>query len=261
MIRYGLAVINDETEAFWENHYQARDQIWSGRPNPVLVETVAALRPGSALDLGCGEGGDALWLATQGWLVTATDISTTALARAQAAADSAGVADKIVWQRHDFAESFPVGEFDLVSAQFLQTPLEFPRREVLAAAARAVAPGGLLLIVSHATAPPWSPQNHGDHQGHGHGHGHGQGHGHGLGDGHGHGNPDGHGHDHGQAMFPTIEETLADLDLPADQWRIDRAELAEREATGPDGTTGTLLDSVIAATRIAAGVNVLPRVD
>src|SRR5215212_1558411 len=73
-----------EAEQFWEDRYRRRRPVWSGRPNPVLVDVVGSLRPGTALDLGCGEGGDAIWLARQGWRVTAVDISTTALDRAAA---------------------------------------------------------------------------------------------------------------------------------------------------------------------------------
>lgn len=170
------------------------------------------MTPGTALDLGCGEGGDAVWLATRGWRVTATDISATALDRARIAAESAGVSDLIDWQRHDFAESFPSGAFDLVSAQFLHTPIDFPRERVLQAASGAVARGGLLLIVSHAAFPPWS-QHHDD------------------------------------VHFPTAQETLDGLDLEPDDWRIDRVETVEREATGPDGTVATLYDAIVAVKR------------
>jgi 2-polyprenyl-3-methyl-5-hydroxy-6-metoxy-1,4-benzoquinol methylase len=58
---------NVEAEWFWEDHYHRRERVWSGRPNPALVDVVGSLRPGTALDLGCGEGGDAIWLARQGW--------------------------------------------------------------------------------------------------------------------------------------------------------------------------------------------------
>jgi SAM-dependent methyltransferase len=130
--------------------------VWSGRPNPVLVDVAGSLRPGTALDLGCGEGGDAIWLALQGWRVTAVDVSATALDRAAADAATAGVADRIDFRQHDLALTFPSGAFDLVSAQYLHSPIEFPRVHVLREAARAVMPGGLLLIVDHATVGPGS---------------------------------------------------------------------------------------------------------
>jgi SAM-dependent methyltransferase len=145
-----------EAERFWEDHYRRRGRVWSGRPNPILVDLVGSLSPGTALDLGCGEGGDAIWLSRQGWRVTAVDVSATALDRAAEDAATAGVAGRIDFQRHDLALTFPPGAFDLVSAQYLHSPVEFPRVRVLQAAAGAVAPGGLLLIVDHASVRPGS---------------------------------------------------------------------------------------------------------
>ena len=145
-----------EVERFWEDHYRGHERRWSGRPNPALVDVVGSLPPGTALDLGCGEGGDAIWLAEQGWRVTAVDVSATALDRAAADAATAGVADRIDFRRHDLALTFPSGAFDLVSAQYLHSPIEFPRNRVLQEAANAVTPGGLLLIVDHASVSPRS---------------------------------------------------------------------------------------------------------
>ena len=145
-----------QAERFWEAHYGRHERVWSGRANPVLVDVVESLPPGSALDLGCGEGGDSIWLARQGWRVTAVDVSATALARAAADAATAEVADRIDFRQHDLALTFPSGAFDLVSAQYLHSPIEFPRVHVLREAANAVTPGGLLLIVDHASVNPWS---------------------------------------------------------------------------------------------------------
>ncbi|WP_026400610.1 class I SAM-dependent methyltransferase [Actinomadura rifamycini] len=203
--------MSNETEEFWEELYRARDRVWSGNPNPVLVSVVEPLEPGAALDLGCGEGADAIWLARRGWSVTAVDVSTVALGRAAAHAKEEGVEARVAFERHDLGHSFPAGSYDLVSAQFLQSPLDWPRAEILRSAAAAVAPGGLLLIVEHAAAPPWS-----DH------------------------------HDH---RFPTADETFADLALDASAWTTERCGVHEREATGPDGQAGVLLDNVIAVRR------------
>ena len=166
------------------------------------------------MDLGSGEGSDALWLARRGWRVTAVDVSATALARV-VARTAAGVGDRVEVQRHDFAQTFPAGVFDLVSAQCLHSPVAFPRDRVLQAAARAVAPGGLWLTVEHASIAPWSW------------------------------NPD------PTTRFPTPEETLATLDLRPEQWDTERLGTPERPAIGPNGQIATVIDSAMAVRRLA----------
>ncbi|MGW4384876.1 methyltransferase domain-containing protein [Kitasatospora sp. NPDC004531] len=196
-----------EAVEFWENRYGESEQIWSGRPNASLTREAADLAPGHALDLGCGEGGDAIWLAQQGWQVTAVDISQVALDRAAARAAAAGVSDRISWRRTDLAHAFPTGSYDLVSAQFLHSPAEFPRERVLRHAAAAVAPGGTLLIVSHAVAPA-RHQHDDDHE-------------HDNDDKHEHG----HDHRHHHTMtFPTPAEVLDSLHLAPGAWTVERAE-------------------------------------
>ena len=135
------------TQDYWEDFYSG-ERRWSGKPNASLVEDVADLEPGTALDLGCGEGGDAIWLAAEGWTVTAADISQTALGIAARHAAEAGVT--VTWERHDLAVSLPAGSFDLVTTSFLHSKVELPRAQILRAGAEAVAPGGTLLIVGHA---------------------------------------------------------------------------------------------------------------
>lgn len=205
----------DDVQAFWDQHYGQRDRLWSGRPNPVLVEMLGSTPPGVALDLGCGEGADAVWLAEHGWRVTAVDVSTTALARAEAAVEEAGMTDRVSFEKHDLARTFPEGDFDLVSAQFLQSPLDFPRAEVLRRAAAAIVPGGLLLIVDHAAPPPWAKNVSHDH------------------------------------YFPPPEEVFAELGLPSADWDTERLGTAQREAVGPEGQKGVLTDGVIALRRRA----------
>jgi SAM-dependent methyltransferase len=138
-------------EEFWEEFYAGGRSRWSGKPNAALVEEVTGVVPGTALDLGCGQGGDAIWLAAQGWTVTATDISQTALDVAAGHAAEAGV--EVAWERHDLAVSQPAGSFDLVTASFLHSEVELPRERILRTAAGAVAPGGTLLVVGHAPSP------------------------------------------------------------------------------------------------------------
>jgi len=131
----------------WEDRYRAQTSLWSGRPNAQLVAEAADLPPGRALDVGCGEGADAIWLAERGWQVTAVDIATVALERA--AAHGAHVADRITWTHADLRVTSPdAGAYDLVTAQYMHLPGDM-RREMYVRLAAAVAPGGTLLIVGH----------------------------------------------------------------------------------------------------------------
>ena len=135
----------------WEQRYQAKPALWSGQPNVQLIAEASGLPPGRALDVGCGEGADAIWLAERGWRVTAVDIAQTALDRAagHAAATGAEVAGRIEWTRADLRAEPPAADaYDLVSAQYMHLPGE-QRRELFARLAAAVAPGGTLLIVGH----------------------------------------------------------------------------------------------------------------
>jgi SAM-dependent methyltransferase len=188
------------------------DQIWSGDANPQLVATIADLAPATALDLGCGEGGDAIWLATQGWQVTGADISPVALTRAAARAAQAGVADRITWQQVDALIWDPTPQrFDLVSAQFIHLPqpaLESLHRR-LAAAVRV---GGTLLIVGHHPSDLETSI--------------------------------------GRPHFPDLmftAEQIATLLDPADWDTVTKA--PERSAVDPDGNTITIRDTVLRATR------------
>ncbi|GLW66347.1 methyltransferase [Actinomadura rubrobrunea] len=136
-------------EGAWEERYRGGDALWSGNPNPQLVAEAAALRPGRALEAGCGEGADAVWLAERGWRVTGVDFSATALERAAARAEAAGVADRVEWTRADLRTHTPAERaYDLVSAHYLHLP-PAARRDLFARLAAAVAPGGTLLIVGH----------------------------------------------------------------------------------------------------------------
>ncbi|MDO4919034.1 bifunctional 2-polyprenyl-6-hydroxyphenol methylase/3-demethylubiquinol 3-O-methyltransferase UbiG [Kocuria sp.] len=132
------------TAADWDERYGTAD-LWSGDPNHSLTAVTAGLTPGTALDVGCGEGADAVWLAENGWTATALDVSRVAVERAQARAEAAGVS--ITWLVEGFGER-PVGTFDLVSAQYPAIP-RHDGTSVEDALAGAVAPGGRMLFVHH----------------------------------------------------------------------------------------------------------------
>ncbi|MFC0531883.1 class I SAM-dependent methyltransferase [Phytohabitans kaempferiae] len=134
----------------WDERYSGQEKVWSGEPNPQLVAEVAGLTPGTALDVGCGEGGDVIWLARQGWTVTGADFSANGLARAARHAEQAGVADRVDWWQVD-ARAFAAGgrSFDLVTSHYLHPP-DGGMVEVTRRLAEAVAPGGHLLVVGHA---------------------------------------------------------------------------------------------------------------
>ncbi|WP_296605288.1 cyclopropane-fatty-acyl-phospholipid synthase family protein [Nocardioides sp.] len=133
----------------WDERYGGPGRVWSGRPNAVLAAEAAGLTPGRAVDLGCGEGGDAIWLAEQGWQVTGIDFSEAGLARAAAHATERGVADRIEWRQADLRGWAPDGEqWDLVTSHFLHL-LDDGMLAATRQMARAVAPGGTLLVVGH----------------------------------------------------------------------------------------------------------------
>ena len=136
-------------QASWEDRYRDAPALWSGRVNPPLVAETADLTPGRALDVGCGEGGDVLWLAGQGWQATGLDWSAVALERAAEHAAAAGLTDRVEWVQGD-VESWqpPAASFDLVTAHFLH-PTSDQRGPLVARLAAAVAPGGTLLWVGH----------------------------------------------------------------------------------------------------------------
>jgi 2-polyprenyl-3-methyl-5-hydroxy-6-metoxy-1,4-benzoquinol methylase len=134
----------------WEERYSGEGSIWSGDPNLQLVAEASRLTPGTALDVGCGEGGDVIWLASRGWTVTGADFSANGLTRAARHADDAGVADNVTWWQVDAREFEADGRsFDLVTTHFLHPP-DGGMVEVARRLWEAVAPGGHLLVVGHA---------------------------------------------------------------------------------------------------------------
>ncbi|MGB4777927.1 FAD-dependent oxidoreductase [Microbacterium sp.] len=199
---------------FWEERYAASDRVWSGRVNRVLADIAAGLAPGRALDLGCGEGADVVWLARHGWNATGIDISPTAIARATAAAETTGTAPgRARFLAADLA-ALPDGEYDLVSASFLHSPVALARDGILRRASALVAPGGHLLITSHAALPPWADASA-----------------------------------HHQHRFLSPAEELAQLELDPQRWDVLHAETRTRETSGPDGVPATLDDVVVLVRR------------
>ncbi len=142
-------------EADWDHRYRG-DQVWSGNPNGTLVTEIRGLAPGRALDVGAGEGGDAIWLAEQGWRVTASDISQRALDRVQAEAERRGLRVECHHADANALDAFEVGAFDLVSAQYASIP-RTPDGRGVRNLINAVAPGGTLLVVSHDLEPMRAP--------------------------------------------------------------------------------------------------------
>jgi SAM-dependent methyltransferase len=208
------------TRDFWYARYAAAGRIWSGNPNPHLVATAADLPPGTALDVGAGEGADALWLATRGWTVTGADVSAVALDKAAAHGRAAGV--EITWERVDVRDWQPPCRYDLVSAQFLHLPrpmLILVHRRLAAA----VRPGGTLLIVGHHPDDQHLP-----HAGHEDGAGVGQ------------------VRQVLRDMLFTAEDAAAALD-PA-EWEVS-VQAPQRTVTGPDGSTVTRRDALLRAVR------------
>jgi SAM-dependent methyltransferase len=202
---------------FWDERYRSARRVWSGDPNPQLVTEVTGRPPGRALDVGSGEGADAIWLAQQGWAVVAADISGVALERAAQHARDADppVPARIDWRQVDLLASPPEPDsFELVSAQFMQMPPE-PRTRLFTALIASVRAGGTLLVVGHhpsdlATGVPRPPM---------------------------------------PEVFYSPDEIAALLDH---SWTVEVSEARPRPAKTPDGAEVTVHDSVLVATRRAA---------
>ena len=138
---------SSDTQDTWDQRYSSMERVWSGQPNGALGTETTGLPPGRALDVGCGEGADAVWLAEHGWDVTALDVSGVALERAARHAEQVQV--PVRWVHADLVEAaLPAGTFDLVSAQY-PALLRTDHHDAEAALLAAVAPGGTLLVVHH----------------------------------------------------------------------------------------------------------------
>lgn len=200
------------SQATWDDRYAASDRVWSGNPNAQLVTEVTGLAPGDALDVGAGEGGDAVWLAGQGWQVTALDVSPVALAKVRANADASGVGDRVAPRQHDLMSGEPLpGTYDLVTAHFWHPPVA-RRGEIASVLGAAVRPGGTLLVVGHHP-----------------------------------GDVEGRDDPHGHAELAYTPEQVAAL-LPESDWDLVVVESRTRPTTRSEGPA-VLTDSVVRAVR------------
>jgi SAM-dependent methyltransferase len=203
------------SKEFWDERYGSTTALWSGNPNTQLVAQVGGLAPGTALEVGSGEGADAIWLAARGWQVTGLDISQVALDRAAGHAEQAGaeIAARITWQQADLLTWSPSGQFDLVTAQFIHLPGP-ARRSLHRSLAAAVRSGGTLLIVGHHPSDVSAMV----------------------------GRPD----------LPDFLYTAEDVaaELAPQQWQVVVAAATERQATDPEGRPVTINDAILRAVRL-----------
>lgn len=204
------------TQEFWDRRYRGHERLWSGRPNAQLVAQAGTLTPGRALDVGSGEGADAIWLAALGWTVTGVDVSPVALTRAAVHAAEVGpeIAARMQWLQVDlFSETFePFGAYELVNSQYLHLPPQWRERAVDRMAS-AVTGGGSLLLVSHHPSDLEIPGLRPNVPG----------------------------------LFYTASELGAQLDRS--QWEIVVEAAPERSIHGPDGRPVTIRDAVLHARR------------
>ncbi|MFT3945179.1 MAG: SAM-dependent methyltransferase [Ancrocorticia sp.] len=202
------------TTEFWEERYASRAQVWSGKVNRVLKDVGATLKPGSALDVGCGEGADVIWLAQHGWKATGIDVSATATARATGAVRNLDITPGQATFTTGALSALKGKTFDLVTVSFLHAPADLPREAILRQATAHVATGGHLLITSHVGFPPGSQVAEG-HQHH----------------------------------FLTPAEELEQLALDPTAWEVVIAETRPRHVTSPDGEDLVIEDGVVLARR------------
>jgi SAM-dependent methyltransferase len=194
----------------WDRRYAGRDLVWTSAANRFLIQEVDGLAPTRALDLACGEGRNAIWLAERGWRVTGVDFSKVGLEKARQLEDARGV--HVEWIVADLLDYRPEPEaFGLVIAFYLQVPAS-QRTPILKSAASAVARAGTFLLVGHDSSN--------------------------IAEG------------HGGPQDPTVLYTAEDVnrDLHGTGLRIERADRVERPVPTPDGEQ-VALDALVRASR------------
>jgi SAM-dependent methyltransferase len=192
----------------WDERYGG-ERVWSGNANAVLVTEASRLTPGTALDAGCGEGGDALWLAAHGWQASGIDHSAVGIDRARQAATDAGL--EVTWLVGDLVNEAPPGHYDLVTSHFLHLSKQ-QQVPLFAHLAGAVAPGGHLLVVGHDLSDVHSSVHR----------------------------------PHLEEMGWSADEVAAQL---GDGWEVEACEARPRPTIGPDGKETTIRDAVLLARR------------
>jgi SAM-dependent methyltransferase len=195
----------------WDRRYAGRELVWTSEPNRFLVQEVDGLAPGRALDLACGEGRNAIWLAGRGWQATGVDFSPVGLEKARQLEDARGVHPE--WIAADLLDYRPEpGTFELVIVFYLQVPAP-ERTPILKTAATAIAPGGTFLLVGHDASNI----------------------------------AEGYGGPQDPAVLYTAEDVTRDLEGTG--LRIDRAERVQRPVHTPEGQR-IALDALVRASRL-----------
>ncbi|NYF98322.1 class I SAM-dependent methyltransferase [Janibacter cremeus] len=224
---------HDFDKEYWDQRWQdpghRESSMRTNPPNPHLVAETGSLTPGSALEAGCGAGAEAIWLAEQGWQVTAVDVAAEALAKASRRAAEHDV-DGIRWVEADLSTWTPEGTFDLVTTHYAHPSI--PQLDFYQRLAEWVAPGGTLLLVGHLHRT--------GHDGDGHDHAHEHGHGHGG---------DHHAHDNHPPAAASVRADDAATRLDPQEWDVVTAAESRRTVTGPGGKDTTLHDVVVRAVR------------
>ncbi|GAB3757438.1 hypothetical protein GCM10027591_06740 [Zhihengliuella somnathii] len=247
------------SKAYWEEHWAQRPAGGALEPNPYTVEATRGLTPGTALDVGCGTGTEAVWLAERGWFVAGLDISAGVLATAREFGVLASVEERVQWIEADASTWEPEQQFDLVTTHYAHAPM--PQLEFYARISEWVAPGGTLVLVGHRHGHDGGHAEHGAAPvpGAGHGAGHEPSADHAHGAGHdpsaAHEHSTAHQHSAAEELAPPEEATVTlqqmEAVLDRQEWDIVGSFADTRQAKLPGGEVRTLHDVVVIARRHA----------